>query len=108
VRKPVPPFPIGIGAFVALTFRRPSPYWAWAILVTAALAIGYFYDPYVFGFAAMILGGLSAGVAAAGVGFMAFGTFPDSRARRALLAPLALTGVVLAAAFALLGTFKWA
>jgi len=78
------------------------------LAVTASLVGGYFYDPYVFAFAVLILGSLSIGVAIVGLGFVIFGALPGPGARLAIMVPLAFTGVVLGAAFAILGTFKWA
>lgn len=88
--------------------RSPAPYIVWMVFVAASLAGTYFADPYVFGFTAMLLGGASIGVTILALAGVWLSRSDGLRVRASIPVSLVLTFLVLAIAFAILRTFKWA
>ncbi len=86
----------------------PLLYAGWALFVVVALVVSYAMDPYVFGFAALILGGASLGVAALGFLGAWFSRAAGWRPLAAIFGYVLLTFLAFALAFALLRTFNWA
>ena len=88
-------------------WASPWPYAAWTGIVLAMLGWSYVEHPYLFMLAILVLSGLSAIVAIAGVVAI---TRPESESRaRALIgASVAVTATALFVAYRVLGTFKWA
>jgi hypothetical protein len=88
--------------------ESPWPYAAWALVVLATLAAAYAADPYLFGLAVFVLGGLSTAIGIIGGSVALLARTTDRRARALIGASLAVTAVALLAALRVLGTFKWA
>ena len=86
----------------------PRLYVAWAVLVVAALYAAYRTDPYIFGFAAFALAGVSGLIAVAGALFVVLRPGSSRSDRLVVLAALLLSGIAVLRALALLKTFRWA
>lgn len=76
------------------------------MLVLVALVITYFVDPYIFGFTTLILGFASAAVTVLGIAVCLVGK-PERSAKLAIVSFLALAGISVLGALALLRAFKW-
>jgi di/tricarboxylate transporter len=87
---------------------RPLLYAIWAVLVVGALAATAVGDPYIFGFTCLIAGVASGAVAIVAVAVTVLAKQLAWPARAVILGSMLVTGAALAAAFAYLGTFKWA
>ena len=86
----------------------PALYLSWVAFVLLALVTGYFTDPYVFGFAALILAWISGAIVVIGV-FALFALRPLSRlARATILFSLGINVAAIVFALRTLQSFKWA
>jgi hypothetical protein len=93
-----------------LTTILASPwlYAGWALFVLAALGISYLIDPYVFGFATLILAWTCIPVGLTGLCLALFTPTVSWRSRASIVLAVALAGAAVLAALAFLSTFRWA
>lgn len=86
----------------------PRFYFAWLVVLVAALSASYATDPYVFGFAVFGLGAATVVVCLAGGWLVILDPRAGRRGRWAVSVSLVLAVVVVLLAQAILGTFNWA
>jgi len=86
----------------------PALYAAWLLLVIVALTGTYFMHPYVFAFTTLGLGWATAAMAILGCAVCVLAKTRGWGAKLTILGYLALSGVAVYAALAVLSTFKWA
>lgn len=86
---------------------RPMTYGIWLAFVTAALASAYLADPYIFGFATLILGTLSLFFFAAGLAVLAGLGRPPLATKKGIGLSLVLLAAVLMGALGILKRFSW-
>jgi hypothetical protein len=86
----------------------PWLYAGWTLFVVAALGTTYLIDPYVFGFATLILAWTCVPVGLTGLSLAVFSATAPRRVRASILLAIVLAGAAVVTALAILRTFTWA
>ena len=85
----------------------PAFYGSWAALVVGGLCGTYFWDPYVFGLAALVLGGATTLVALVGLPVALLDQTIGSRIKAQIIACIGIALAAVGAAIAMLRAFNW-